>query len=239
MFFLCFEAEMPYLCSLETEKLPITDTNMSFFSNLFGRKSSDSQVVVGGMEDFMTLIRVYLQANIAAQVGISNLAALPDLRVFKQTLKVPTINNKLGVGEKKRCAHMLSEVYGCSEAFTAEIDQSIKKRCRRMQDVQPYLLQFQGFSQDLMMLMGNIMQWKFRLPSFMHKALRSMTEKSVHDILTKNEWKDDNVRRTAATVRKYQQMLGFSEAWMTEYVHTTVMLAKKEKRRNIDDEAQK
>lgn len=212
---------------------------MSFFSNLFGRKSSKDQVVVGGMEDFMTLIRVYLQATIAAQVGISNLAALPDLRVFKQTLKVPTVNNKLGVGEKKRCAHMLSEVYGVSSGFTDEIDQSIKKRCRKIQDVQPYLLQFQGFSQDLMMLMGNIMQWKFRLPSFMHKALRSMTEKSIHDILTKNDWSDDNVRRATVAIRKYQQMLGFSEGWMTEYVHTTVMLAKKEKRANIDDELQK
>ena len=72
---------------------------MSFFSKLFGRKSAETETKVGGMEDFMTLIRVYLQASIAAQVGISNLAALPDLRVFKQTLKVPTVNNKLGIGE--------------------------------------------------------------------------------------------------------------------------------------------
>jgi hypothetical protein len=89
------------------------------------------------------------------------------------------------------------------------------------------------------MLMGNIMQWKFRLPSFMRSALRTMTEKSVHDVMTKNDWKDDNVRRVAAQVRKYQQVLGFSESWMTEFVHTTVMLAKKEKRANIDDEAKK
>jgi hypothetical protein len=80
------------------------------------------------------------------------------------------------------------------------------------------------------------MQWKFRLPSFMRSALRSMTEKAVHDVMTKNDWKDDNVRRTAAQVRHYQQTLGFSEAWMTEFVHTTVMLAKKEKRADIDDE---
>ena len=191
------------------------------------------------MEDFMTLIRVYLQADIAAQVGITNLAALPDLRVFKQTLKVPTINNKLGLGEKKRCAKILSEVYGISPTFTQEIDNSVKRRCKKMQDVQTYLFQFQGFSQDLMMLMGNIMQWKFRLPSFMRSALRTMTEKSIHDIMTKNDWKDDNVRRTAAQVRAYQQQLGFSEAWMTEYVHTTVMLAKKEKRADIDEATKK
>lgn len=209
---------------------------MSFFSKLFGRKEAEQETKVGGMEDFMTLIRVYLQASIASQVGISNLAALPDLRVFKQTLKVPTVNNKLGVGEKKRCAKMLTEIYGVSDTFPTEIDQSVKRRCKRLQDVQPYMLQFQGFSQDLMMVMGNLMQWKFRLPSFMRSALKTMTEKSVHDLLTKNDWKDDNVRRAAAAIRIYQQKLGFTEAWMTEYVHTTVMLAKKEKRPNIEDD---
>ena len=212
---------------------------MSFLNKLFHRNSDNQATKVGGMEDFMTLIRVYLQADIAAQVGITNLAALPDLRVFKQTLKVPTLNNKLGLGERKRCAKMLGEVYGISETFTQEIDTSVKRRCKKIQDVQTYLILFQGFSQDLMMLMGNIMQWKFRLPSFLRGALRTMTEKSVHDIMTKHDWKDDNVRRTAAQVQQYQQQLGFSEAWMTEYVHTTVMLAKKEKRADIDETIKK
>lgn len=212
---------------------------MSFLSKIFGRTKADNETTVGGMEDFMTLIRVYLQATMAAQVGITNLAALPDLRVFKQTLKVPTQNNKLGLGEKKRCATMLTDVYGISSTFSAEIDASVKKRCKRLQDVQPYMIQFQGFSQELMMLMGNLMQWKFRLPSFMHSALRTMTEKTIHDIVTKNDWKDENVRRTVVGVRKYQQLLGFSEAWMTEYVHTTIMLAKKEKRADIDEVTKK
>lgn len=209
---------------------------MSFFSKLFGRKSAETETKVGGMEDFMTLIRVYLQASIAAQVGISNLAALPDLRVFKQTLKVPTVNNKLGIGEKKRCAKMLNEIYHISEGFPAEIDNSVKKRCKKIQDVQPYMLQFQGFSQDLMMVMGNLMQWKFRLPSFMRGALRTMTEKTIHDLVYKNDWKDENIRRTVAQIRLYQQKLGFTENWMTEYVYTTVMLAKKEKKPNIEED---
>ena len=209
---------------------------MSFFSKLFGRKTAETETKVGGMEDFMTLIRVYLQASIAAQVGISNLAVLPDLRVFKQTLKVPTVNNKLGVGEKKRCAKMLNEIYHVSETFPTEIDTSVKKRCKKLQDVQPYMLQFQGFSQDLMMVMGNLMQWKFRLPAFMRSALKTMTEKTVHDLLTKNDWKDENVRRTVAQIRLYQEKLGFSESWMSEYVYTTVMLAKKDKRPNIEED---
>ena len=212
---------------------------MSFLSKIFGRKEAEQETKIGGMEDFMTLIRVYLQADIASQVGITNLAALPDLRVFKQTLKVQTVNNRLGLGEKKRCKQMLNDVYGISSTFTDEIDASVKKRCRRINDVQTYLVQFQGFSQELMMLMGNLMQWKFRLPSFMRGALRTMTEKTIHDIATKNDWKDDNVRRTVASVRKYQQTLGFSESWMTEYVHTTIMLAKKEKSPDIDQEMKK
>ncbi len=212
---------------------------MSFFTRLFGRKSAEPETKVGGMEDFMTLIRVYLQASISAQVGISNLAALPDLRVFKQTLKVPTVNNKLGVGEKKRCGAMLQEVYHVSETFPAEIDNSVKKRCKKLQDVQTYMLQFQAFSQELMMVMGNLMQWKFRLPAFMRGMLKTMTEKTVHDLLTKDEWKDENVRRAVAQIRLYQQKLGFSENWISEYVFTTVMLAKKEKRPNIEEENKK
>jgi hypothetical protein len=199
---------------------------MTIFDKLFKKKAQDN---IGGVEDFMILIRVYYQATIASHIGINNLAALPDLRVFKQTYHVTTLNNKLGLAEKKQCQKMLQSIYNCSDNFFKEIDLSIKKKCRSIQDVQPYLLQFQGFCQDLMMLMGNLMQWKFRLPSFFHKALHSMVEKQIHDILTKNDWKDEAVRRACISVRKYQSALSYSENWMTEYVHTTVMLAKKEK----------
>ena len=60
---------------------------MGILSNLFGKKKNDDeQVRVGGMEDFMTLIRVYYQAVIAMNLGITNLAFLPDLRIFNQPL---------------------------------------------------------------------------------------------------------------------------------------------------------
>ncbi len=199
---------------------------MSIFKKVFRKKSQDS---TGGIEDFMLLIRVYYQAAIANQIGINNLAALPDLRVFKQTYHVATQNNRLGSAEKRQCKKMLQSFYNMSEDFFKEIDQSIKKHCRTMPEVQPYLLQFQGFTQELMMLMGNLMQWKFRLPAFFHKALRRMVEKQVHEIATRYDWKDDAVRRACLSVRKYQAALSYSEGWMTEYVHTTVMLAKKEK----------
>ena len=82
---------------------------MAFWNKFFGKKEEEQKV--GGMEDFMTLIRVYFQAVMASDLGITNLAALPDLRTFKATLKVPTQNNKLGLAEKSRCKKMLKELY--------------------------------------------------------------------------------------------------------------------------------
>lgn len=203
---------------------------MGLFSNLFKHKKQANEAGwrVGGMEDFMMLIRVYYQAVMAANLGISNLAALPDLRVFKQTLHVATVNNKLGLGEKNKCRKMLMEIYGLEESFFKEIDLSIKKRCRNVNEVRNYLFMFQGFSQELMMLMGNLMKWKFRLPGFFKKPLRELTAKSVNQVLTKNDWKDDGVRKSCLAVRQYQQQLGYSAEWMTAYVYNVVMLAKKE-----------
>lgn len=201
---------------------------------MFGRKKAAEETRVGGMEDFMTLIRVYYQSVMAAQLGINNLGALPDLRVFKQTFHVPTLNNKLGVGEKKHCQKLLMDMYNLPASFFAEVDASVKKRCRKMQDVQPYFVMFQNFSQDLMMLMGNLMKWKFRMPSFLTKAMREMVAKQIHDIMTKANWKDEGVRRTCIGIRQYQQALNYSEQWMTDYVYTIVMLAKKEPKQGVE-----
>ena len=198
---------------------------MGFFNKIFGKKNEEKR---GGMEDYMTLIRVYFQAAIAETAGITNLAALPDLRMFKSTLKVPTVNNKLGIGEKRQCRKMMSEIYGTEESFFKEIDQSVKKNCRKLQDVQVYLVQFQNFSQDLMMLTGNLMKFKLRLPSFMKKALDTVTEKNINDIFHKNDFSDPGVLKTVAAVRNYNRRLGFSEKWVTDFVYQVVMLAKKE-----------
>jgi hypothetical protein len=179
------------------------------------------------MEDFMTLIRVYFQASMAADLGITNLAALPDLRVFKATLKVPTVNNKLGVGERSRCKNMLKTMYGMDDEFFKEIDQSLRKRCKKVQDAQTYMLQFQGLTQDIMMLTGNLMKFKLRLPGFMKKALYTMTEKTVNDIFNKNDFSDASVMKTVVSVREYNRRLGFSQKWITDFVYKVVMLAKK------------
>lgn len=183
---------------------------------------------MGGMEDYMTLIRVYFQASIASQLGINNLAMLPDLRMFKTTLHVPTQNNKLGIGEKSHCKKMLKELYKVDDLFFKEIDASIRKNCRKIQDVQVYLVQFQGFTQDLMMLMGNLMKFKLRMPSFFKGAIYSMTEKTVKEIFTKNDYKDAGVVKVVLNIRQYNKRLSFSEKWITGFVYQVVMLAKKE-----------
>lgn len=199
---------------------------MGIFSKIFNRKPREEKA--GGMQDYMTLVRVYFQASLAAQLGITNLAMLPDLCVFKSTLHVPTQNNKLGVGERSHCRKMMHEIYGTEDSFFKEIDQSIRRNCRKLQDVQVYLIQFQSFSQELMMLTGNLMKFKLRVPSFFKKTIYAMTEKTVNDIFTKNSYTDASVIKAVMAVRKFNQRLNFSQKWVTDFVYQVVMLAKKE-----------
>lgn len=207
---------------------------MGFFSKLFGKKNQE-EVKVGGMEDYMTLVRVYLQAALAERLGITNLAMLPDLRTFKTTLKVPTVNNKLGIGEKSKCRKIMKEIYKTDDDFFKEIDASVKKNCKKITDIQPFMLQFQNFMQDLMMLTGNLMKFKLRMPSFFKKAIYTMTEKTINDIFNKNDYKDPGVIKTVLAIRQYDQKLGFSQKWVTDFVYQVVMLAKKEPRPKDED----
>ena len=209
---------------------------MSIFANLFKKQADADAKVVGNVEDFVSLTRVYFQSVIAVNLGITNIRFLPDVANFKRLFKVATQGGKLGLAEKSASRKMLMQDYGISESFFKEIDTSIKKNCRTQNDVQAYLFMYQGFSSDLMMLMGNLMQWKFRMPAIFKKALRSMTEKTVHDVCTKTVWRADDVHKTAAAVRQYKERLGFSEQWMSEYVYNIVLLAKKEPKHK-DEEA--
>ncbi len=206
---------------------------MSLLGNLF--KKNSGEVSSKNVEDFASLIRVYFQSVIAANLGITNIRFVPDVANFKRLFKVPTQGGRLGQGEKMAARKMLMQDYGLSEGFFKEIDSSVKKHCRTQNDVQSYLFLYQGFTNDLMMLMGNLMQWKFRMPSIFKNTLRTMTEKTVHDVCTKLVWKKDDVHKTAAAVRQYKERLGFSEQWMTEYVFNIIMLAKKEPKPKNED----
>lgn len=126
---------------------------------------------------------------------------------------------------------MLMQDYGMSENFFKEINHSIKNNCHNQNDIQTYLYLHQGFSNDLMMLIGNLMQWKLRLPSAFKKTIYSLTQQTVHKICTKMIWKKDEIHKTAANVRQYKERLGYSEEWMSEYIFHIVLLAKKESRK--------
>ena len=206
---------------------------MGLFS--FFKKKDKEVEKVGGMEDFMTLIRVYYQAVLASNLGITNLGMLADMATFKRTLKVPTQNNKLGVAERSRCKKMLEQIYGMEEDFFKEIDASIKKNCKNINSVQPYLFAFQGFNNDLMMLVSNLLSWKLRIPSIFNGLLRGLTEKTINDILTKNSWKDQATFQTVYAVRQYKEKLGYSEKWIVDYVYKIISLAKKEPRKQAED----
>lgn len=207
---------------------------MGFFSKLFSKNSEQNSSK--NVEDFVSLTRVYFQSVIAAQLGVTNIRFVPDVANFKRLFKIPTQGGRLGMAEKAASRKMLMQDYGLSENFFKEIDSSIKKHCRTQNDVQSYLFMYQGFSNDLMMLMGNLMQWKFRLPSFMKGTLRALTEKTIHEVCTKPVWKQDDVHKTAMQVRAYKDRLGYSEQWMSEYVFNVVMLAKKEPKQKNQDE---
>lgn len=211
---------------------------MGFFSKIFSKKQEDEQRV-GGMQDYMMLVRVYFQASLATRLGITNLAMLPDLRMFKNTLHVKTQNNKLGVGERSACKKMMRQMYDTNDQFFEEIDQSIKKNCKKLQDMQPYLVQFQGFTQDLMMLVGNLMKFKLRVPGFFKKMIYTMTQKTVNDIFTKNDFTDAGVLKTVASIRQINKRLNFSQEWTTDFVYQLVMLAKKEPKPADEETAKK
>lgn len=200
---------------------------MSIFSKLFGKKEEDG-VKVGGVEDFMTLIRVYYQATLALHLGISNMKFFSDMATFKRTLNIPTQNNRVGMGERSKCKKLLTDLYGISDNFYKEVDESIKKNCKSINDVNGFFVMFQGFSQDLLMVAGNLLQWKSRIPSFFKGMLRSVCDKAVTDILNKKDWDDEGIRKTCFGIRKYQKKLGYTEKWVQEYVFTIISLAKKE-----------
>lgn len=208
---------------------------MSIFSNLFKKRTEEEQDKVGGVQDFMMLVRVYYQCVFSANLGITQLNLFPDLMMFKRSLHIPTENNKLGVAEKRRCRKMLQELYGMQDIFFKEIDNSVRHKCRNANDVRGYLLRFQSMTEELMMVVGNLMQWKFRIPSLFKKVLYTMTQKTVNDIMTRNDWKDNGIRKSCVSVRKTARNLGYSTEWMTEYVFRIVMLAKKEPKKNLEE----
>ncbi|MDD4515209.1 hypothetical protein [Massilibacteroides sp.] len=202
---------------------------MGLFSKIFKKRTEDTeQPSSNHTEEFMTLIRVYYQAVIATQLGITNLNMLPDMALFKRMLKIPTQGGKLGVAEKARARKVLMQDYDLSEDFFKEIDRSIKKNCKTQNDVNGYFYKFQGFNTELFAVMEKMMNIRFRLSMLFNGMLRKSVNKAIHKILTQSEWSDISIQKAAWSVRKYQESLGYSEQWISDFVYQVFVLAKKD-----------
>lgn len=204
---------------------------MNIISKLFRKEKEESQSTQGSVEEFVSLIRVYHQTVIAVNLGVTNINLLSELAMFKRMLKISTQDGKLGVAEKSRARKILMQNYGLSTEFFKEIDASVKKNCKNQNSINSYFFLFQGFSNDLLMLISNVMQWKMRVPLMFKNTLYTLTQKAINEIMTKNNWKDDSVYKTVRDVRKYKETLGYSEGWMAEFVFHIVVLAKKEQKK--------
>ncbi|MDD4610222.1 MAG: hypothetical protein WCQ82_05680 [Bacteroidaceae bacterium] len=205
---------------------------MSILSKLINKETQLVDQEKSKVEAFMTLIRVYYQAVMAVNLGITNIRMLPDLTTYKHVFKVPTRGGKLGVGEKAHAKKILKENYGMSDNFFKEVDASIRRNCKNMNAVNNFLYMFQGFSNDLMMAVGELLKWKMIIPKFFKGAIRSMIKSTVHQLLTKQDWKKESVIPIARNIRSYQSKLGYTEEWMTEYTFHIMLLAKSEKRKH-------
>lgn len=209
---------------------------MNFFSKLFKKKAPETETEKnsGGLvEEFVSYIRVYYQATMAANLGITNLNFFPDMALFKRMLKIPTQHNKLGVAEKARMKKILMEDYGLKEYFFKEIDTSVRKNCKTQNDIRSYFFKFQGFCKDLFTALDELMRWKFRFSMLVNKLLYRQTSKTVHEILTKSEWKEVKVQKITWSVRKYAESLGYSEQWITDFIYNVLVLGKEDQKREF------
>jgi hypothetical protein len=203
---------------------------------LFSKKKKEEKSTEE-IENLMLLLRVYFQATIAAQTGFNNIKVLNDLRFFKQTYHIATLNNKIGLSEKKQCQKMLQSIYGFSDHFFSEIDSSMKKSCRTIQDFQPYMLKYQDFTQNILMLIPNLVGRKLAVLRFFPKLMKESINKSIHKILTQTDWKDPSTRIAAIAVRKEQTSLRYSEAWICEFVNTIIPLGLKSQGAQNEEQA--
>ncbi|MFA6873965.1 MAG: hypothetical protein WCQ86_08310 [Bacteroidaceae bacterium] len=207
---------------------------MGLFNKLKKKGEEKQEAVQARVEEYMSLIRVYYQAVMVVNLGITNINAAPDMATFKRLLKIPTERGKLGIAEKARAKKMLMEEYGLSSNFFVEIETSIKRNCKRQQDVQTYLYSFQGFANDLMTAIGSLMQYKIRIPLLFKKTLYKLIEQTMLDITNRQkDWKKDDVRALVFEIRNLREKLGYSESWMTEYLFPVILIAKGAKKTKL------
>lgn len=209
---------------------------MGLFSKLAKKadEPTEEMPVKKGVEDFMSFIRIYLQASMAANLGITNIKMVPELAMFKRMLKIQTVNNKLGIAERVKARKIMQAEYGIADIFFEELDSSLKKGCKNQMAIQSYSIKFQEFLNNLLTVATSLMKWKMQIPLFMKGTLRKATEDTIHEMMTKGTWSKPEIMAATFNLRKQADTLGFSEPWMTEFIFNLIVLAKKEKRKKTE-----
>lgn len=198
---------------------------MGLTDKLQSKKEALEQEVRERVEEFNSLVRVYLQATMAVNLGIMDLRMLPDLKLLKQKFKIPT-EGKLGVAEKKYVRKLMMSEYKMTEVFFNEVDSSAKRVCKKQQDMPNYFYLFQGLSQSMFMSVANEMQWSLRLPAFFNGLIKRSAKDAIHKVLTSNDFKAADARQAAINTRSLKDKLNLSEEWMLQYMYPVLMLSK-------------
>ncbi|MDR3129909.1 MAG: hypothetical protein LBU03_06715 [Tannerellaceae bacterium] len=208
---------------------------MSLLSKLPGREQDPAEEQTEhaepSVEEFVTMLRIYCQSVMAINLGITNLNMVPDMALFKRMLKIPTQNNKPGLAERARARKVIMQDYGLDEDFFKEIDASIKRICKTQMQMQTYFGQFQGFCNDLFLFLDTGGNWRLRFSLLIKRWLRKETGKIVRNILHKATWKEGDIQKIAWRIRKYAEVLHFSEKWVADFIYTILILARSESRR--------
>lgn len=191
------------------------------------KKGEDKQAEIQKREeDYISLIRVYIQGFVAETFGISNINQMPDLRAFKVACKVPTMNGKLGLGERLEAKKMLSANYGLSDDFFKTINKSITKNCKNLQQVNSFFVVFQGFVQDFVQLLTTHLGYKLQMPKYFDGMIRKVVVDGVKDLMEKNDWDKLDAAQSAARLRENVNKLGYTQPWMVEFIYPFIMIAK-------------
>ncbi|MCQ2194631.1 MAG: hypothetical protein MJZ28_06725 [Paludibacteraceae bacterium] len=204
---------------------------MSLIDKMTEKASARENAIREKSEEYNSLIRVYLQGVMAADLKVVDSRMLPDLMKFKSICKIPT-QGRLGVAEKGYIRNLMKESYGTSDVFFKELDSAAIRMCKKPMDIQNFMYAFQGFSQALFMSVGTDMQYKLRIPAMFTNLLRSATKKSIKKVLTQDFWKNAEMREACMTVRSLQAKLRFSEEWMYQYIFPVFMIAKGASKKN-------
>ena len=200
---------------------------MGLLDRLTKKQEQNKTQIEERMQEFLSLIRVYLQAAVASEpkLNIVNVNMLPELKVFKHSLKIAT-QGRLGVAEKAYAKKMLMSQYGMSDKIFSEFDSSVRRVCHKQQDVQTFFLQFSNYTNDLLMVLTSTLQWKLRIPSYFRGLLRTSIREGVKDIMTKTDWTAADTFQSCVRIRKYVSTFKYSEECMADYAFPMIMIAK-------------